>query len=139
MSAKRRQVVDWAPSPLEPAETLRTTNNPLAEIDHGLEAPGDKPSEELLYEVVMKSGGEPFGAPFESGLMSLTSRIVRFFRQRSFFGFETLERMRPKNLQNKFTRYGASPYRGKHDYTGARKAIKRHVEASKPKKKGWFW
>ena len=60
----------------------------------------------------MRGGGEPFGAPYEIGKQSLTEKIVRFFKQKSFFGFETMEPTKKKKNVNKFTRYGASRYRG---------------------------
>ena len=68
--------------------------------------------EETIYRYIMRGGGEPFGAPFEMGKPSLTEKIVRFFKQKSFFGFETLEPTKKKKNINKFTRYGASRYRG---------------------------
>lgn len=91
---------------------LSSSNNPLAEIDDGLRKGYQRKSTDLIYESVMRGGGEPFGAPFERGIHSLTDKIVRLFKQKSFFGFETLERPRKKNNQNKFTRYGASQFRG---------------------------
>jgi hypothetical protein len=69
-------------------------------------------SAERIFRSVMRSGGEPFGAPFESGVASLTERIVRLFKQAGFFGFETLERLRRRNRRNKFTRHAAAPYTG---------------------------
>ncbi len=71
-------------------------------------------SAERIYRSVMKGGGEPFGAPFENGVSSLTSRIVRLFKQAGFFGFETLERLRKRNRRNKFTKHGAAPYLGEY-------------------------
>ena len=68
--------------------------------------------EETIYRYIMRGGGEPFGAPFEMGKPSLTEKIVRFFKQKSFFGFESLEPTKKKKNINKFTRYGASRYRG---------------------------
>jgi hypothetical protein len=86
--------------------------NPLAEIDDGLLQNYQRNSKDLIYEMVMRGGGEPFGAPYEAGVSSLTDRVVRFFKQFGFFGFETLERPRRRNRRNKFTRYGASSYKG---------------------------
>jgi hypothetical protein len=68
--------------------------------------------EETIYRFIMRGGGEPFGAPYEMGKQSLTEKIVRFFKQKSFFGFETMEPTKRKKNINKFTRYGASRYRG---------------------------
>ena len=68
--------------------------------------------EETIYRYIMRGGGEPFGAPYEIGQPSLTEKIVRFFKQKSFFGFETMEPTKKKKNVNKFTRYGASRYRG---------------------------
>lgn len=76
---------------------------------------------DVIYEA-MARGGESFGAPFRQGLASLTEQVVQRFKQRSFFGFETLDRgadAAPGNggegeapTRNKFTRYGAAPFRG---------------------------
>ena len=66
-----------------------------------------------IKDFVMRGGGEPFGKPFEVGPQTLTERVVTFFKQRSFFGFESLENPNQKNRVNKFTRYGAARYRGK--------------------------
>jgi hypothetical protein len=69
-------------------------------------------SADRIYRSLMRSGGEPFGAPFESGTPTLTERIVQLFKQAGFFGFETLERLRKRNRRNKFTRHGAAPFSG---------------------------
>lgn len=66
-----------------------------------------------IQDFVMRGGGEPFGMPFEAGPPTLTERVVTFFKQRGFFGFETLETPDKRPKPNKFTRYGASRYRGK--------------------------
>ena len=71
-------------------------------------------SRQLIYSIVMRSGGEPFGAPFELGLQSLTEQVVKRLSQHSFFGFEALEKMELRGRRNKFTRHGAAPYRGPH-------------------------
>lgn len=78
-------------------------------------------SRDVIYEA-MARGGASFGAPFRQGLASLTEGVVRRLKQRSFFGFETLERdggggddQAP--TRNKFTRYGAAPYRGPYKKT----------------------
>ncbi len=93
-------------------DKLVPRNNPLAEVDDGLLKDYQRNSGELIYESVMRGGGEPFGAPFELHISSLTDKLVKLFKQRSFFSFETLERGRGKNRRNRFTRYGASPFRG---------------------------
>ncbi len=67
---------------------------------------------EVLYDAVMRGGGEPFGAPFEVGVSTLTERIVKLFKQFGFFSFESLEKLRAHNRRNKFTRHGAAPYVG---------------------------
>jgi hypothetical protein len=88
-----------------------------------LERPRPDPkraSADLIYDSVMRCGGEPFGAPFEAGLSSLTERIVKLFKLSGFFGFESMERLRAKNRRNKFTRHGAAPFLGEHG-TGRRK------------------
>ena len=71
-------------------------------------------STDLIYESMMRGGGEPFGPPFELGVSTLTEKIVKFFKQRSFFGFETIEKARTRVRRNKFTRYGAAPFVGEH-------------------------
>jgi hypothetical protein len=86
--------------------------NPLAQVEDGLIENYQRNSSDLIYDMVMRGGGEPFGAPFERGVSSLTEAIVKFFRQRGFFSFETLEGPRRSARRNKFTRYGASAYRG---------------------------
>ena len=93
---------------------LSQGTNPLAAKDSDLRQDYLRPSTELIYESVMRGGGEPFGPPFEIGVASLTEKIVRFFKQRSFFAFETLERARRKNQRNKFTRYGSAPFKGRY-------------------------
>ena len=91
---------------------LMTGTNPLADVDDGLLKNYRRPSSELIYESIMRGGGEPFGSPFEAGVASLTDKIVKLFKQHSFFGFETLEKPRRKVRRNKFTRYGSAPYKG---------------------------
>jgi hypothetical protein len=77
-------------------------------------------SRDRIYEAMMRGGGEPFGAPLGGGLSSLTQWVVRKLKQRGFFGFETYERPEgPKpTTVNKFTRYGAAPFRGDHNRRG---------------------
>jgi hypothetical protein len=69
-------------------------------------------SRDLIYSTLSRSGGEPFGAPFEIGMPTLTERIVKRFRQRGFFRFESWEQLRRRGQRNKFTRHGAAPHRG---------------------------
>ena len=66
-----------------------------------------------IKDFVMRGGGEPFGKPFEVDTPSLTERVVTFFKQRGFFGFETLEKPQERQKPNKFTKYGASRFRGR--------------------------
>jgi hypothetical protein len=86
--------------------------NPLAQVEDGLLENHQRNSSDLIYHTVMRGGGEPFGAPFERGVSSLTEAVVKLFRQRGFFAFETLEKPRRSAQPNKFTRYGASTFRG---------------------------
>jgi hypothetical protein len=74
--------------------------------------PSPSSSHEVIYDAMMRSGGEPFGAPWGFGLASLTVRVVRRFKIKGFFGFETMEKLKPKNKRNKFTRAGASRFWG---------------------------
>ena len=67
-------------------------------------------SGDRIYESVMRGGGEPFGRPYEIGTPTLTERVVQFFKQRGYFGFESIDRRRRR--ANKFTRYGAAPFTG---------------------------
>lgn len=69
-------------------------------------------SSDLIYESVMRGGGEPFGAPFEVGTASLTEKIVKLLKLVGFFSFETMEKLGRRNLRNKFTRHGAAPFVG---------------------------
>lgn len=71
-----------------------------------------RPSYELIYEAMMRAGGEPFGVPYDIGVASLTDRIVAKLKQRGFFGFETMEKKPPRGRGNKFTRQGAAAFRG---------------------------
>lgn len=73
-------------------------------------------SRDRIYESMMRGGGEPFGPPFSAGIATLTQWVVRKIKQRGFFGFETLERddADARSNVNKFTRYGAAPFRGDH-------------------------
>ncbi len=94
-----------------PKEKLTRGTNPLAEIDRGLTKDHQRKSTDLIYEWVMRAGGEPFGRPFAAGVQSLTAKVVKLLKQRGFFGFETLEKASGKS-RNKFTRHGAAPHRG---------------------------
>ena len=96
-----------------PPKKLKKSNNPLADIKDLDDAHIKRKSSDLIYESIMRGGGEPFGAPFEFGTQSLTARIVEFLKQRGFFMFETIEQTKESKKQNnKFTRYGASTFRG---------------------------
>lgn len=117
--------------------SLRDGNNPLARIDDGLEPRQHRPSEELIYESMMRGGGEPFGSPFEVGVPTLTERVVKYFKQKGFFAFETFEKSRPKRRRNRFTRYGASRYFGELDVLAAKRRAERAEKAgAKGKGKG---
>ena len=109
----------------------RDLPSPLDESRSDLEVvPGNadpRSSHDVIYESVMRGGGEPFGAPYEVGVSSLTEKIVRFFRQRSFFGFEVFEGARPKRKRNRFTRYGSSRYFGSYDLEAAKRAAQRRL------------
>jgi hypothetical protein len=76
-----------------------------------------KASRDLIYITMQRSGGEPFGAPYELGLSTLTERLVRFFKQRGFFTFHSVERAQGRRARNRFTRHGATAYRGAYAYT----------------------
>ena len=73
-----------------------------------------KKNRSFIYRTMMRSGGEPFGAPFEAGLATLTEKVIKLLKHTGFFGFETMERLRRRNLRNKFTRHGAAPFVGDH-------------------------
>ena len=87
-----------------------------------------KISRNLIYGVMMRGGGEPFGAPFEPGLQTLDERVVKKLHQRGFFRFETLERLRRRRERNKFTRHGAAPYRGPYQFAPQVQASRGVVE-----------
>lgn len=89
-----------------------SADNPLERVQEGRLQKHQRRSRDLIYESVMRGGGEPFGAPFALGIQSLTEKIVSLFRVKGFFGFESMERLRPRNRRNKFTRHGASRFRG---------------------------
>ena len=78
-------------------------------------------SAKQIYRAMMRGGGVAFGAPFEIGLSSLTTKIVKFFKQIGFFGFETIEKTKPPNQRNKFTMHGAAPYMGEYQQRTKRK------------------
>ena len=86
---------------------------PVVEDDL-IEAPSRLRGAKLIYRAMMRGGGAPFGAPFEVGLASLTTKVVKLLKQTGFFGFETMEHVRRRNLRNKFTLHGAAPYVGEH-------------------------
>lgn len=91
-------------------------NNPIIKVEDTLITSSPRNTEDLIFESIMRGGGEPFGPPFEIGITTLTEKLVKFFKQRSFFAFETLDKPRSKNRINRFTKYGASPFRGKHRF-----------------------
>lgn len=109
------------PSP-EPLERAESGTNPLARIDDGLNPDHLQRSEDLIYRSIMRGGGEAFGQPFRIGLSTLTSKVVKFFKQQSFFGFETFEKQPPRRWRNKFTRYGAARHFGSYDVKAASRA-----------------
>lgn len=71
-------------------------------------------SSERIYDSVMRGGGEPFGAPYEVGTSTLTEKIVKFFKQRGFFSFETIDKKNLQKRRNKFTRYGSARFMGEY-------------------------
>ncbi len=76
-------------------------------------------SDRRIRDFIMRGGGEPFGRPYALHTSTLTDKIVSFFGLRSFFGFETLERgddplSKSGPKRNKFSRFGASQFRGKY-------------------------
>ena len=118
-------------TPSAPLEaSLDATTNPLARVGDGLEPHTHRPSADLIYETIMRGGGEAFGAPFEVGVPTLTERVVAFFKQKGFFGFESFEGSRPKRRRNRFTRHGSSRYYGAYDVTAARRAAQRKEQAT---------
>ena len=89
----------------------RSSTSSLGMVELGPASP--RSSADLIYEVVMRGGGEPFGAPWELGPASLTDKRAKQLNQRGYSAFETLER--PETLgRNRFTRYGASRYLGRY-------------------------
>lgn len=123
-----------APDSEEPSR-LESGTNPLAKVDDGLDPRQHRPSADLIYESMMRGGGEPFGTPYEVGVSTLTEKIVRFFKQKGFFPFETFEPSRPKRRRNRFTRYGASRFHGAYDMRAARRAAERAGVLPKEMKK----
>ena len=87
-------------------DKLTKGGNPLATTADDDETVGKREDDSLIYESIMRGGGVPFGRPFEVGVNSLTEKLVKLFGQKSFFGFESLER--PSRRRNKFTLYGAA-------------------------------
>ena len=116
-------------------EQLTEHSNPLAAIDDGLRPNTREGSRDIIYESMMRGGGEPFGRPWGNGLSSLTDKIVKLFRQRSFFGFETLEHTPRSRRRNRFTRYAASRYHGNYQMQGAKRAWQHLTEDRKAEKK----
>jgi hypothetical protein len=103
-----------APAPRCYTSTVPASKNLTfrEQLQRALAADSRRQSADVIYEVVMRAGGEPFGAPFEAGVASLTPKLAKLLKQTGFFGFETLERLGTRNRRNKFTRHGAAPYRG---------------------------
>jgi alpha-D-ribose 1-methylphosphonate 5-triphosphate synthase subunit PhnG len=92
-------------------DPLQPQKNPIARREDEQLRDYQRPSSELIYDAIMKAGGE--FEPFEIGTGTLTERVVKLFSQFGFFGFEWLEkRLRPRNQRNKFTRYGSAQFRG---------------------------
>ena len=58
-----------------PKKKLKASNNPLADIQDLSDSNIKRESGDLIYESIMRGGGEPFGAPFEFGTQSLTRKI----------------------------------------------------------------
>lgn len=96
--------------------TLDRHGNPIKSREEWLYRKATHKSHELIYEYVMRNGGEPFGQPYEISTSTLTEKIVKFFKQKGFFGFEFMEKANAskRKIRNKFTRYGAAPFRGPH-------------------------
>jgi hypothetical protein len=82
---------------------------------------GESRDRSAIYRAIARAGA-PLGRPFTLGIASLTERVVRYFRQRGFFGFETFERPREKN---RFTLYGAARFFGKLNVDAAQRAMKK--------------
>lgn len=104
----------FAPTDKPPAAKVRAAakapQRPLLTTLHR------KASKNIIYEAMTRSG-DAFGRPFIAGVSSLTERVVKKLRQKSFFGFETFDRLMARRKANdtdvnKFTKYGAAPYRG---------------------------
>ena len=89
-----------------------SNDNPLAEAGVDLREGSRRSNAERIYKAIMQGGGVPFGRPFGVGVSTLTERIVKAFKQQGFFGFETLDTPADMRGRNKFTRYGASRFRG---------------------------
>jgi hypothetical protein len=99
----------------------REPDSPLAGLSNNPLTDPRRESGDRIYQSIMHGGGEPFGAPFESGVSSLTTKIVQVLKQAGFFGFETMERLRLRNRRNKFTRHGAAPYLGEYGSPGRKR------------------
>ena len=94
------------------AKELKSGTNPLATAEDRSANNFLRPSPDLIYQTIMRGGGEPFGRPFELSMQSLTAKVVKLFRQHSFFAFESMDKPKARNRVNKFTRYGAARFRG---------------------------
>ena len=106
---KPTSTIEWQQKKMTRANVPKAPGEPPEETRAAREK---RKSEEGIYRYVMKGGGAAFGQPYESGKQSLTEKIVKFFKQRGFFGFETLETPKTQTKTNKFTKYGAARYRG---------------------------
>jgi|GEM_PF-4851477 len=80
---------------------------------HEIVQKSQEQSSDLLYESMMKSGGQAFGQPYVIGTTSLTERVVRRHKQKGSFGYSTYEKMNYRR-RNYFTRAGASRYQGEY-------------------------
>lgn len=107
---------------LVPNQTSQTSQNDNSDkSDEDLETRytrEKKRSQARIRAAILKSGGAPFGAPFGIGLQSLTSGVIRWFRQKGFFGFENFEALPKRNRRNRFTSHGAAPFVGTYDAKG---------------------
>ena len=110
MPSDRRGANDSEAPP--PPAPKRPVSRPLLTTEYRRSA------RNVIYEAMMRAG-DAFGRPLTVGVSSLTEKVVRSFKQKGFFSFESYDRTgdAPKNRDpevNKFTRYGAAPFRGDH-------------------------
>lgn len=105
-----------APSFNHPLPLAKGTRSPRLKLSEqaAQQTKGTKAqSQELLYESVMKSGGDPFMQSLGMGVTTLTERVARRFRKKGHFLISTYEVFNQKQ-RNPFTRAGASPYQGEY-------------------------